>query len=57
MLDTCPPRQCLTWSIFEVDPHHGYEFNLSYVKTLHIFGLFDDLIIKKKFFFEILIYR
>ena len=42
MLDTCPPRQCLTLSIFELDPYYGYEFNLSHSKTFDFWGPIYD---------------
>ena len=42
MLDTCPPRQCLTRSIFELDPYYGYEFNLSHSKNFDFWGPIYD---------------
>ena len=27
--NTCPSKQCLTLSIFEIDPTYGYEFDFS----------------------------
>ena len=42
MLDTCPPRQCLTRSIFEIDPCYGYEFNLSHSKSFDFLGPIYD---------------
>ena len=38
------PRQCLTQSIFDIDPMCGYEFNLSYLILFQFWSPLVDLI-------------
>ena len=42
MLDTCPPRQCLTWSIFEINPSRWVSIQISYVIIFIFSGPFLD---------------
>ena len=44
MLDTCPPRQCLTRSVFEINPSRWVSIQISYVIIFIFWGpLFDML--------------
>ena len=47
------PRQCLTVSIFELDPTYGYQFDFSLWKSLHFFSPLVDLMPRKKLFLKI----